>query len=189
MLGKLVLKDYRPYVPVVAAAYMARPVLEQAAVPSYKALRDHTDRMYRQLLSQVTIIPTEQDPYPGYEEMMRDIRENNRLKVFSGSSDHPFFTVEENVRFRAVHDYIVHRAGEHPFTLRGELGAYNRHAKIAPPLARGALFTEIVGQVCTYWDHKEKFDFPQKCALLYGFDYEKVGVWNPEPYLQNFTKV
>lgn len=185
-LGKLVLADYRPFVPVVGKAYEARPILERATIPAYEALAKHTDKMYRQLLSKVTVIPTETDPYPDYESMMKDIRENRRMKIYSGAADHPLWPVDLTVRFRAVHDYVIHRAGEHPFTLRGELGAYNRHAKIAPPIAVPALFTEIVGQVCTYWYHGEKFDFPQKCAFLYGFDYYNVGRWDPEQYKRNF---
>ena len=186
-LGKLVLTDYKPFVPIVAKAYTARPILEPAAIASWEALAKHNDKMYRQLLSKVEVIPTETDPYPDYESMMRDIRANNRMKVYSGASDHPLWTVDQNVRFRAVNDYVIHRAGEHPFTLRGELGSYNRHVKIAPPLARPALFTEIVGQTCMFFYRGEKFDFPQKCAILYGFDYEKVGIWDPEQYKRNFV--
>ena len=187
-LGKLVLTDYKPYVPIVAEAYAARPTLERAAIPAWEALARHTDRMYKQLLSQVEVIPTADDPYPDYESMMKDIRENRRMKIYSGASDHPLWDVDQNIRFRAVHDYVVHRAGEHPFTLRGELGAYNRHVKIAPPIAHGAIFTEIVGQTCSFFYNGEQFNFPQKCAFLYGFDYDKVGVWYPERYAQNFTK-
>lgn len=186
-LGKLVLADYRKkFVPLVAEAYAARPEFEPGVVNSWKVLERHTNLMYGQLLSQVKVIPTADDPYPGYEEMMHDIRVNRRMKVYTGSSEHPVWTPEQNVRFRAVHDYIVHRAGEHPFTLRGELGAYNRHVKIAPPEARVALFTEIVGQTCSYWHNNEQFNFPQKVAKLYGFDYERVGDVDMNEYQRNF---
>ena len=187
-LGKLVLADYRrTFVPLVAQAYAARPLYQPDVVYSWQALITHIDKMYRQLLSQVTVIPTADDPYPGYEEMMTDIRQHGRMKVYTGASEHPVWTPEENVRFRAVHDYIVHRAGEHNFTLRGELGAYNRHVKIAPPEARIALFTEIVGQTCSYWHNNEQFG-EQKVAKLYGFDYVRVGDVDMVEYQKNFNR-
>ena len=51
--------------------------------------------------------------------------------------------------------------------------AYNLHAKLVPPSARAAIFTEVVGQVCY---HTLYVEFPtQKAAILHGFDYVNVG--------------
>lgn len=187
-LGRLALADYKPFVPVVANAYKARPLLEKAAIPSYRALIAHNDMMFDKLLGRVDVIFTDRDAYPDAKSMFRDIEENRRMYIWTGESDtHPIFTAEQNWRFRAVHDYIVHFAGGHLFTLRGEIGAYNRHAKILPPAAIPAIFTEIVGQLCVFFADGEKFGTqPQRAALIYGIDYYDVGLIEPEGYLKNF---
>lgn len=183
--GRLVLVDYRPFVPVVGRAYLARPAFEESAVPSWIALRESTDRLFRQMSRKIDVQFVDDDPYTDYTAMRRDVVENRRMLIWTGASDHGVWTPEENWRFRAVHDYMVHLAGEHPFTLRGEMAAYNRHVKIAPPRARLALFTEVVGQVCTYMFLNNQFP-PQKICQLYGFDFVDVGRWDAAAYERNF---
>jgi hypothetical protein len=185
-LGRLALKDYSTFVPIVGAAYLARPDFEKAAVPSWIALRDHTNRLFKQMAREVDVVFVDVDPYPDFDALKRDIEKNRQMLIWTGASDHAVWSPEENWRFRAVHDYMIHLAGDHPFSLRGEMGAYNRHVKLAPPLARAALFTEVVGQVCVYTLLN---DFaPQKIAKLYGFDYVNVGLWDSVEYQRNWLK-
>jgi hypothetical protein len=184
--GRLALRDYHPFVPIVGRAYMARPMLEPAAVPSWRALAAWLEPMFRQVQSRVHVVFTPQDPYQGnIDAMVRDIRQG-RLQVWMGGSEHGVFTPEQNWKFRAVHDYMTHFGGEHSFSLRGEMAAYNRHIKTAPRAAWPALFTEVVGQVCTFFYLGGEFG-PQKIAYLYGFDYENVGLVDPGAYRRNFT--
>jgi hypothetical protein len=185
-LGRLVLPDYHPFVPIVGRAYMARPAYQADVVYSWRALAAHTEHMFQQLLSRIRVEFVSRDAYAGNFLVMRDdIAKNRRLKVWTGESKHGVFTPEQNWKFRAVHDYMTHFSGEHAFTLRGEMSAYNRHVKTLPPAARLALFTEVVGQVCTYFFLNKKFP-PQKVAGLYGFDYVNVGSWDPVTYKKNF---
>ncbi len=184
-IGRLALVDYRTFVPVVAKAYLARPVYEASAAYSWIALRDSTDRLFKQMSRKVEVLFVDQDPYASFEAMRHDIETNRQMRIWTGASDHGVWTPEENWRFRAVHDYMIHLAGSHPFTLRGEMAAYNRHVKIAPPAARLALFAEIVGQVCAYMYLGNQFA-PQKICQLYGFDFVNVGLWNSDEYRQNF---
>jgi hypothetical protein len=74
-----------------------------------------------------------------------------------------------------VHDFIVHILGDHPFGDKGEIASYNNHAKLAPPEALPALFTEVIGQVCAYYASGGKFA-EQKICLLDNFDYYKIGI-------------
>lgn len=183
-LGKLVLSNYAPFVPLVGKAYEARPDFEPEYLYSWKALAKHIDTMFRRLQSRVNIEFTEEDPYPSYVEMVQDIRRGHMF-VYTGHSEHPAFSPQENWRFRAVHDYLAHAGGEHTFSLRGEMAAYNRHVKVAPPTARLALFTEIVGQTCCYFWNDNKF-CTQKVCKLWGFDYENVGDVDKVEYERNF---
>lgn len=185
--GRLALADYRVFVPVVAQAYLARPSLEESAIPSWIALRDSTNRLFKQMARKIDVRFVDEDPYPDFETMRDDVVRNQRMLVWTGASDHAVWTPEENWRFRAVHDYMIHIAGGHPFTLRGEIGAYNRHVKLAPPKARLALFVEVVGQVCTYMYLNNQFA-EQKICRMYGFDFVNVGAWNEREYEQNFEQ-
>jgi len=185
--AKLVLQDYGDYSHKVANAYMARPKEEGAYAASWAALMKHTERMFKQLQSKYKVEFVDEDPYASYEIMEHEVGKSKILKVWRGASAHPIWTEEQNWKFRAVHDATIHIAGGHPFTLRGELAAYNRHMKIAPPAAYDALFTEVVGQVCTYTAHKS-FNFPQKVCKLWGFDYVNVGRINDIAYQKNFPE-
>ncbi len=87
---------------------------------------------------------------------------------------------------RGVHDAIAHLGGNHPFSARGEYGAYNRHlktlcnvqdAKGGRCLAAAALFTEIVGQTAFYYVYNAFA--PQKAVFLPDFDHYERGAAGP----------
>ena len=96
---------------------------------------------------------------------------------------HPVYSNDQNVMIRGVHDAIAHLGGGHPFSARGEYGAYNRHlktlcnvqdARAGRCLAAAALFTEIVGQTSYYYVYGQFA--PQKAVFLPDFDHYNVGL-------------
>lgn len=120
------------------------------------------------------------------------------------SDNHPVFTPDQNVAFRIIHDWFAHAgknakslenfykqqklvspqdavaaAKEYEFkhsgfNLRGELNAYTSHSQLVPEDVLPALFTEIIGQVCSA---VVLGGFPeQKVAVLDGFDYQFLGI-------------
>jgi hypothetical protein len=183
---KLVSKDYTAYAKMVSDAYLARPDYESQYTSSWHSLAEHTEKMFQQVSSKIKIEFVDEDPYASFDEMKKDIETNHRMKVWTGESSHPIFTTEQNLKFRAVHDYMVHIAGDHPFTLRGELSAYNRHLKTIPKDARLALFTEVVGQVCVKVVTGSFAS--QKICKLWGFDYVNVGQVDDQEYQKNFPQ-
>jgi hypothetical protein len=191
---KLTLINYKPYAKLVSDAYEARPSFESEYVSSWKSLAAHTEKMFKQISTRVDIEFTDDDPYfaPGksndqaLKDMFHDIEKNHHLGIWKGESKHPVWTPEQNWKFRAVHDYMVHLAGGHKFNLKGEIGAYNRHVKTIPPEARLALFTEIIGQV-SYQEEHGSFG-EQKICKLWGFDYVNVGNVDDEEYKKNFPE-
>jgi hypothetical protein len=105
--------------------------------------------------------------------MKNDYEKTGKLKISIDYSEHPIFSLKDNIVFRSVHDFIVHILGNHGFGAKGEIASYNRHAKLAPNDALPALFTEIVGQACVV---VKTNNFPkQKITVLKGFDYNEVG--------------
>jgi len=137
------------------------------------ALRDSNEKLFKQISSRYDVEFVDEDPYETAEEMRDEVERSGVLKIYKGDSEHPFFTEEENWKFRAVHDYYTHIIHGENFNLRGELRAYNTHSKLAPPMALPALYTEVVGQVCSAIVND---NFPvQKMAVIPGVDYTEIG--------------
>ena len=108
--------------------------------------------------------------------MRKEVAETGVLFVSKEANEHPLWTPEQNLHFRAVHDYIVHiLPGEKGpgFSRRGEIRAYNLHRRLAPRDAIPALFTEVVGQAC-YANARGEFP-TQKIAVFRDVDFINVG--------------
>lgn len=170
---KLELVSWDEYAKLVAKAYMEAPSYEEEAVPSFEAMKNACTKYFRLLQSKVKVEFVDGDPYSSAEQMRKEVGVTKTLKVMKDFSVHPFFSEEENWQFRAVHDWFTHILAGQPFTLNGEISAYNQHLKMFPKAAWPALFAEIIGQVCSQTVTGTFQD--QKVCLLKGFDYEKVG--------------
>lgn len=170
---KLELVSWDEYAKLVAKAYMDAPDYEEEAVPSFEAMKGACEKYFKILQSKVRVEFVDGDPYSSADQMRREVAATKTLKIMKDFSDHPFFSAEENWKFRTVHDWFTHILAGQPFTLEGELSAYNQHLKMFPKAAYPALFTEIVGQVCA---QTVTGGFQaQKVCVLRGFDYEKIG--------------
>jgi hypothetical protein len=195
LIEALKLKSWGEYVKLVSKAYQEAPEFDANVVKHWNALNESNHKLFKRLISKVDVIfvtndksmvgsinisgkeyPIEYvsgDPYPNQSEMKADVEKNGVLKISIDYSDHPIFSLEDNVVFRTVHDYIVHILGNTQFGAKGEIASYNLHAKLVPREAVPAIFTEVVGQACVAVDTGS---FPvQKIALLKGFDYYDVG--------------
>ena len=171
------------YAAVVAEQYDLQPVSDPKALPSYKALIQSNEKLFKQLQSKTRVNFTPDDPYQEPEQVASDVVKNRNLSIYSGSGNHPVISDEQNNIFRTVHDFYAHvgpnrqnvgkKFTSHNFTYRGELNAYLVHAKLLPPAAIPAAFNEVVGQ-SSYFLLMNDFP-PQKAAILEGFDYTKLG--------------
>lgn len=193
----MLLKGWDEFRELVANAYEEAPAYDASVSKHWQALNQSNHRLFGQLLSRVEIIfitgESSQDgqtlqvqgksyqvryveggqPYDTQPQMRNDYLQTKTLQISIDYSDHPVFSVSDNIIFRTVHDFIVHIQGNYPFGAKGEIGSYNLHAKLAPREALPALFTEVVGQAC----YAVTFGgFPdQKIAVLPGFDYQRLG--------------
>lgn len=193
---KMALVDYSDYVRMVAEAYKELPVFDESVVYRWQILNESNYKLFRRLLSRTEIIFVSEDkknegmvlnidgrtftvehmsgdPYPSQEEMKRDWEETGKIYISIDYSDHPVFSLVDNIVFRSVHDFIVHIEANHPFGGKGEIASYNTHSKLVPKDALPALFTEVVAQAC----YAVTFgNFPvQKIAVLKGFDFYNLG--------------
>ena len=182
----------KSYMQQVADAYSKAPTLDQTAVPHWNALSHHTDTvLFPKIEAQLKRIYKQKNPeyqtnpngggfifepkhtYQTAEEMSAEVLGKGVFRVSTADSTHPIWSVDQNVKFRAVHDWYTHVLNKAPFNARGELRAYNDYTKLLPANAVPAAFTEIVGQV-SYAIVNGGFG-EQKVCLLPQFDYYHLG--------------
>lgn len=144
---------------------------------AYEAMRDETHAQFDYLTRPrhqgglgVSVEFTDHDPYEHHHHMQQDILKNRRLKVYAtgteASGSHPFFTNEENDKFRAVHDAFGHAAIGRSFTRHGEEAAYHSHAQMYSPAAREALTAETRGQNSAMIYGRNPGQFPEQKAVV-----------------------
>jgi len=142
------------YAQLVADAYIAAPTYEGRAASSFEAYIPFIEKMFKRIQSRVNVEFVDYHPYTSAQELRQDVSKTGTMKIATIDGEHEIFDEITNAKFRAVHDYMSHiqaigsRGTE--FTLRGEIAAYNTHLKTTPRDAVPALFTEVIGQVCTY---------------------------------------
>lgn len=194
---------------LVAAMYKLAPVSDPAARPAFEELARKMGRQNDFLRHDYRFVPSSGDHYASLKQLRRSIDAQRQagkrradMYVYSeppcpegdaSQRGHPVFSNDENVTIRGVHDAIAHLGGNHPFSARGEYGAYNRHlktlcnvqdAKAGRCLAAGALFTEIVGQTSYYYVYGQFAS--QKAVFLPDFDHFNVGLLDPASRLNGF---
>jgi hypothetical protein len=170
------------YGELVAQAYERAPTFDPAAAGAFESLGPFVDKMFERIQSRVEIEFVDNDPYINDDHMREEVARWGVLKIFSGGTDHPIFSDELNLKFRAVHDYMAHIQAigfsGTGFDQKGEIQAYNTHLHTIPRKGIPALFTEVVGQA-SHFIHRGFFP-EQKIAFLEGFDYMNVGEVDPE---------
>ena len=113
------------YMVAVAEAYDAAPSHDPQAENLWKGLAEHTrEVLFRRLKgSHIDVQFVEHDPYEigspedSVKYLLYDIVKNKRMMVYTGFSDnHPVFDFDDNVMFRAVHDFFAHASVRKAFS-------------------------------------------------------------------------
>jgi len=200
---KLELKNWDNYIVLIANTYQAMDDYDSSVIKHWNALNTSNHTLFKRLLSKVNVIFTSNDKsnvgnividgrefsvvhmeqgdeYQTQSEMKTSFEKTGKLFISMDHSAHPVFSVEDNIVFRTVHDYMAHILGDHDFGAKGEIASYNRHAKMAPKDAIPALFTEVVGQAGTTIITNS---FPkQKIGVMEGFDFYNLGRVDDDNY-------
>lgn len=195
---------------LVAAKYMLSPQIEQSAIPAFQELGKKIERQNEFLKSKFTFEPTTDDPYNSMKSMTQSIDHQRRagvkrpfVKVYdsppklgTAGAGHPIYSNDQNTIQRGVHDVIAHYFGQHPFSARGEYGAYNRHlktlcnqnqAKSGGCLAAKAMFTEVVAQTSCFYVYGNYVE--QKAIILEDFDHYHIGALHPTSPLTKYFEL
>jgi hypothetical protein len=194
---------------LVAASYKLAPISEPGALAAFQELARKMTRQNDFLRHAYNFIPSPDDHYASLKQLRRSIDSQRQagkkpadMYVYAkppgpegevSQAGHPVYSNDQNVMIRGVHDAIAHLGGGHPFSARGEYGAYNRHlktlcnvqdARAGRCLAAAALFTEIVGQTSYYYVYGQYA--PQKAVILRDFDHSNIGLLSPTSRLNGF---
>jgi len=122
-----------------------------SVVPYYVSLIDKIKKRGYEIMDNMQVEFTDQDPYSTSIEMRKDLRKWI-IKVFTWGEDHPVFTREDNNLFRLVHDVDWHWL-DLSFSLDDEIKTYDRMVEKLDldEFESKALYTEIVWQVTAYY--------------------------------------
>ena len=121
---------------------------------AYRQLAKETDQQFQQLPYNFSYHRKGEGDYlGGSKEMMSDVHGNKHLYVFQGGDPHDFLNrvdkatgLNENEKFRAVHDLLGHAIYGNQFGPKGEEIAWAVHQQMYSPLARLAMTAETRGQ-------------------------------------------
>jgi hypothetical protein len=131
----------------IAKAYASAPVYDPKAAPAWKALADDSSRRAAVIREQLQVeVTPEPEPYQTPQEMCEDVHKNRHFFVSSANSQHPMWSVQQNIDFRIVHDVLGHCVSGGDFGWQGENQACRAHFPLLTPEAQKALFTECIGQ-------------------------------------------
>lgn len=161
-----------PYAPVeqmdeesvrIAREYDAA-ITDPKSKPAWDALASDTERMYDEIAKKIKIEKVTGQPYASAEEMVADMKKGV-FKVTTDNSQHPFWTEDQNWKFRVVHDYLGHFETGADFSLAGEKKAFLAHAsQLSSEPAKKALQSEVVGQAASYTANAGRF--PEQKAFI-----------------------
>ena len=138
---------------------------------AYNAMVKETLEQYEKILSKgYRVEINNSEPYDSSADMIADLRDNKRMKIFSTESGFGDEAITDTQRkenpllqetkykdanglpllandvFRFVHDFFGHAKFGNGFGAVGEENAWNIHARMYSPLARRAMTTETRGQ-------------------------------------------
>jgi hypothetical protein len=149
-------------------AYDALPDDDPSSHPHFEAMRQEVANQHHHLTHTmgINVQSVDHDPYENVHAMVHDVANNRRLKVMGThvTGGHPFFSNEENDKFRAVHDFFGHAATGRDFSRHGEQAAFLAHARMFSHHALPAMASETKGQNTSLILNGE-FG-PQKIAVL-----------------------
>jgi len=152
---KAIFEQYARQMPEVVEQSGAKNYDELLAA-SYRQLAKETDEQFKRLPISLSYHRAGEGNYRNSKQMLQDVYGNKHLYVFQGGDEHPYLKdvdlitgLNENEKFRAVHDFFGHAVHGNEFGPKGEEIAWAAHSQMYSPLARLAMSTETRGQNST----------------------------------------
>jgi hypothetical protein len=144
--------------PVAVAKYIGREYVEAKHLPCenddltvghiYDAIGHHSERLLSEI--PVPVIFQEKDPYDDYQDMAESVGREQCLRVYNQHTNHPYLSHDEQLAFRAVHDWFGHLSADVDFSPAGEFKKWEhmkRYDGFDGKAVQSVMFAEVVGQV------------------------------------------
>lgn len=131
-----------------ATAYALLPRLRTSDLHAWDAMASEVDHQYRALeRAGFELVVSEANPYDRAADLFAAVADR-RLHVLStaATGGHPYWSDEQNDRFRAVHDLFGHCRTARGFNSHGEEAAFQSHVTMFSSQAALAMATETRGQ-------------------------------------------
>ena len=129
---------------------------DELVAASYRQMAKETNEQFKRLPISLSYHRAGEGNYRNSKQMLQDVYGNKHLYVFQGGDEHPYLKavdpetgLNENEKFRAVHDFFGHAIHGNEFGPKGEETAWAAHSQMYSPLARLAMSTETRGQNST----------------------------------------
>lgn len=94
----------------------------------------------------VPVVFQSDDPYSDYQDMAETVAEEQQLRVYNQHTNHPEFSHDEQLAFRAVHDWFGHLEADVDFSPEGEFKKWDHMRKHFTQAQNRVMFAEVVGQ-------------------------------------------
>jgi hypothetical protein len=126
---------------------------DELRAASYAKMAKETSAQFDKLPIDFSFYKNGEGAYKNSRDMLSDLHGNDHLTVFQGGDPHDFLNqidpetgLNENEKFRAVHDAFGHGVYANPFGSQGEEIAWGTHQQMYSPLAKPAMTSETRGQ-------------------------------------------
>lgn len=164
--------NFLPYMEEIGKAYAEAQDAsgDPAVISAWTSLANDSKERAARLDGEYDTKVVQFEPYENAEQQDYDIRNYNQFLVSDQNSNHPIWSVEDNVAFRKVHDLMGHYPSSGDFSWEGENLACGEHFKLLSGEARIALAVECIYQTAAVNVFKEFL--PQKCFIPANFDPE-----------------
>lgn len=120
---------------------------------AYRQVAKETDAQFKKLPLRMSYHKAGEGNYGNSKELLEDLYGNRHIYVYQGGDKHDFLHrvdpdtgLNENEKFRAVHDAFGHGLFGNQFGPKGEEKAWALHQQMYSPLAQFAMTAETRGQ-------------------------------------------
>jgi hypothetical protein len=149
---RAIFKAYKEQMPEIVEMSGAKNYDELLAA-SYNQMAKETSAQFDALPLDYSFHRNGEGNYANSKEMLADLHGNKHMRVFQGGDPHDFLKnidprtgLNENEKFRAVHDAFGHGIFGNTFKPAGEELAWGTHSQMYSPLALPAMTAETRGQ-------------------------------------------
>jgi hypothetical protein len=135
----------------VADEYASLPILDEKAVPAWRALASEAKILAKQIGQQVQIEVTPNEvPYTNARELHEDVQQQRHAFISSANTSHPVWGSDDQIAFRTVSEVLGRAYADADYSWVGANATFEALKPVLSDLAQQAAYVEIVGQAAAH---------------------------------------